>query len=72
MPGGGAPKFGSLKRCRATRGVAATVAGVALHCATKLARETPLKQGIWSSHFLRRLPRVVRRTPRDTPALQGH
>ena len=35
MPGGVAPKFGCLKRCRATRGVAATVAGLALHCATK-------------------------------------
>ena len=36
MPGGVAPKFGCLKRCLALHGgVAATVAGVALHCATK-------------------------------------
>ena len=35
VPGGVAPKFGSEKVSRYTAGVAATVAGVALHCATK-------------------------------------
>ena len=35
VPGGVAPKFGSEKVSRLHGGVAATVAGVALHCATK-------------------------------------
>ena len=38
FPGGVAPKFGSEKVSRYTGVVAATVAGVALHCATKMAR----------------------------------
>ena len=41
FPGGVAPRFGCLKRCRATPGgVAATVAGVALHCAAKTKMKT--------------------------------
>ena len=39
VPGGVAPKFGSEKVSR-YGGVAATVAGVALHCATKPPRKT--------------------------------
>ena len=35
VPGGVAPKFGSEKVVALHGGVAATVAGVALHCATK-------------------------------------
>ena len=35
MPGGVAPKFGSEKGVALHGGVAATVAGVAPHCATK-------------------------------------
>ena len=40
--GGVAPKFGSEKVSRYTGGVAGTVAGVALHCATKF------RIGAWS------------------------
>ena len=43
MPGGVAPTFGSEKVVALHGGVAATVAGVALHCATKVRVAAPYR-----------------------------
>ena len=52
MLGGVAPKFGSEKGVALHGGVAATVAGVALHCATKLG-------DLWEEDFSIMLPRPL-------------